>query len=307
MLSNTFSIEQDLRKLAHLLDAQPSAQMTSDVKEIFSGRYSVEDDLSLIRNLGMQSFDQHAISRFDLCRLSEQLSLIEKPVFSMVADCLAQYQGEHPDSPLFSTATLFGPIEYGRLETAVTRALAWLIDSDQPHGFGCGISNLILNLVKATEPNRSVTKVTLCMPERFISAGKRIDIWAEGEWSDSTQWTLIIEAKIDASESTDQLKNYETAMADLDNCISVYLTPDGSLPKSAGTRHWEALSFQLLADALTSYYLTVCRAKGADFLRLFTAGLLRDVLDWPIPVTAKRNNRFEIADLIKMNFPAIRQ
>ena len=42
--------------------------------------------------------------------------------------CLQQYLAELPyDDPLRSPVSLFGTMDYGRLETAHTRALAWLL------------------------------------------------------------------------------------------------------------------------------------------------------------------------------------
>lgn len=40
------------------------------------------------------------------------------------------------DDPLRCPISLFGTMDYGRLETAHTNALAWLLDPRKAHGFG---------------------------------------------------------------------------------------------------------------------------------------------------------------------------
>src|SRR5947208_458220 len=59
-----------------------------------------------------------------------------------------------PDDPLLCPVGLFGPLDYGRLEVAQTRALAWFLDPRREHGFGPQLLVAFLRLV-APEVNWS--------------------------------------------------------------------------------------------------------------------------------------------------------
>ncbi|MHB8743862.1 MAG: PD-(D/E)XK nuclease family protein [Sulfuricaulis sp.] len=260
---------------------------------VFSSRYVVESDLNRLAIL-TESQDHSVLSK-----LSRILNEIEEDVFRSVEDRLNVYKNKHQDSPVFSVATLFGPIDYGRLETATTRAIAWLIDPEQPHGFGCDVADLVMRLVdERGGGSRRLRSVSAVIPEKRTKRGGRIDVWAEGRWNDGARWTLLIEAKIDAVESQDQLKRYEDEVRGIPEWIGIFLTRDGSMPTSSNAK-WKSLSFQALANALVRYYTSAGRGKrGSDFLRLFAAGILRDILERPVPIAIKQNNRFEIADLL---------
>ena len=265
----------------------------------FSSSFSIEKDLARLSDLDG--------TVHELKELSHLLKQIEEPVFASIQKRLEEYRGKHPSSPIFCAATLFGPIDYGRLETATTKALAWLMDPSQPHEFGSDIARRILSLV---EPRRSVDHVTRVIPEKIVGKQvkdkhrKRMDIYAEGVWSDQNRWAMVIEAKIDAIESLEQLGHYEEAARDGREWIGIFLTPEGTSPHTEREAKWKVLSFRHLADDMLSYYLEqveVANEKraGADFLRLFIAGLLRDILELPVPVSSAQNNRFEIADFLK--------
>src|SRR4051812_3605913 len=52
-----------------------------------------------------------------------------------------------PDDPLLCPVGLFEPLDLGRLETAQTRALAWLLDPGREHGFDSRLLTTFLRLV----------------------------------------------------------------------------------------------------------------------------------------------------------------
>ena len=57
---------------------------------------------------------------------------------------LQQYLARLPcDDPLFGPVSLFGTMDYGRLETAHTRSLAWMLDKRE-HGFGSRLLEALL-------------------------------------------------------------------------------------------------------------------------------------------------------------------
>jgi hypothetical protein len=115
------------------------------------------------------------------------------------------------DDPLRCPISLFGTMDCGRLETAHTNALAWLLDPSKPHGFG----DTLLRAVLAWHPEGLDSKRlrnTKVSKEHNISSVGRLDILAEGDWDNGdvpVPWLLAIEAKIDSWEGEGQLPKYD--------------------------------------------------------------------------------------------------
>jgi hypothetical protein len=113
------------------------------------------------------------------------------------------------DHPAKCPISLFGAMDYGRLEVAHTRTLAWLLDPSKEHGFGRVLLDSFLHSLhidgKLTE-----TKVTA---ERLFKSSSntdvgRTDIWIEGRIRHA-QWRIVIEAKIGAKEIIPKEKIFE--------------------------------------------------------------------------------------------------
>ena len=183
---------------------------------------------------------------------------------------LQRYLADLPyDDPLRSPVSLFGTMDYGRLETAHTRTLAWLLD-DRDHGFGFKLLEaLLLHLVK--DRRIRVTRLEWVKSEYPVYCGPastdggRLDILAEGRWEElgnDVSWRLVIEAKIDAEEGEEQLSRYDKCLVEFDRrpateVLRVFLTPDGREPSSA---EWKALSFLDLASVFAAL-LRGCRTS----------------------------------------------
>jgi hypothetical protein len=119
---------------------------------------------------------------------------------------MRKYLSELPDDdPLRCPISLFGTLGLGRVETAHTSALAWLLNPSQPHGFG---SRLLDALVSYLAKSPRITAAQEVFAEhRLALSGKslgRLDIYCEGNWNtnngNSGSWLLAIEAKVDAGE-----------------------------------------------------------------------------------------------------------
>ena len=201
------------------------------------------------------------------------------------------------DHPILCPVSLYGAMGLGRFETAHTRTLAWLLDPRKEHGFGVALLESLLRAVTGQEGPLPIT-VQEVRAEYFYRTGRdkgsgRMDVWVKGRWAEGgtqtagRQWLLVIEAKIDASEGEHQLIAYEKAIKRLYPGIPesevhrVFLTPKGKDPESAGA-HWNSLSFFKMAQIFCSRYDFLRTKPGADFLRLYIAGVLRDILDPPI-------------------------
>jgi hypothetical protein len=187
------------------------------------------------------------------------------------------------DDPLVCPISLFRTMDYGRLETAHTRALAWLLDPRREHGFGQTLLAALLCRLPGGDRSGAL-RVDRVESEYLIGgpgAAGRLDILVEGAWEGAERqgWVLVIEAKVDAGEGEDQLQRYETwlrAHAAGRKVFRVFLTPEGQ-PAETGPKHWEPLCFLELVRTFRSVYGALGDKPGFHFLRFYLAGVLQDV------------------------------
>lgn len=209
------------------------------------------------------------------------------------------------DDPLRCPISLFRTMDYGRLETAHTRALAWLLDPRGEHGFGTTLLAALLSNLSRSDCAKSL-KVERVQSEYAIDSSDmkgRLDVLAEGTWENGKGggWVLVIEAKVDAWEGEDQLPKYEewlrsNAMGR--EIFRVFLTPDGREPET-GTEEWESLSFLELVRIFRAIYSKLRDAPGFHFLRFYLAGVLQDVCHWPRNIADDAADPYAIADFLK--------
>jgi hypothetical protein len=191
------------------------------------------------------------------------------------------------EDPLRCPISLFRTMDYGRLETAHTRTLAWLLDPEREHGFKNTVLAALLRRLSGHDCSDGlrVEQVRSEYPIDGSGAEGRLDVLAEGVWEDGGQsrWVLVIEAKVDAWEGEDQLQKYEAWLrshaADR-QVFRVFLTPEGRLPQS-GAEEWEPLSYLELVQTFRSVYGALRHAPGFHFLRFYLAGVLQDVCHCP--------------------------
>ena len=108
------------------------------------------------------------------------------------------------DDPLRCPISLFRTMDYGRLETAHTRTLAWLLDPKREHGFGQTLLAALLGRLSgdACSDGLRVSRVESEFLIDGSGAKGRLDVLAQGAWEDRDRrgWVLVIEAKVDAWE-----------------------------------------------------------------------------------------------------------
>lgn len=130
---------------------------------------------------------------------------------------LCVYRDSLPhDDPLLCPISLFRTMDYGRLETAHTRTLAWMLDQKE-HGFEDKLlAALLRHLIAPRQFDKlEVKSVKPEYPIKHSSTDERgrLDVFAEGQWhtgaNTSCPWLLMIEAKIDAWEGKGQLAKYD--------------------------------------------------------------------------------------------------
>jgi len=247
------------------------------------------------------------------------LEKIKKHVKTEIQKKVAQLLENDPQNPCFQEVTLFGPMDYGRLETAHTRTLAWLFDPKAPHGF----RDKLVTALLADLPEYSGGKIEIkkVLSEKILNPGQkektfgpkndksgRIDLWIEGK-EGSQKLLVVIEAKIDASESFGQLKKYDVELKKWEDnnyvVRKVYLTTWGDIPEtSKQPSTWHTMQFSRLANILWAAgrcEATAERPPGYEFLRLYIAGILRDILGLTLPMHGESNSPYEALQFLQLH------
>jgi hypothetical protein len=214
-----------------------------------------------------------------------------------------------PDDPLLCPISLFGTMDYGRLETAHTRTLAWLVNPKAEHGFGEKLLATLLQ--RLTRRDRidtlSAEHVTSEYPIAGADEKGRLDVLAEGTWDEDgkqVRWVLVIEAKVDAWEGETQLEKYEqwlspyAAERRVDRLLRVFLTPDGRAAES-GADEWEPLSYPDLVRTFRPGYAELRDSAGFHFLRFYLAGVLQDICGCPRRTAEDAPNPYVVLDYLK--------
>lgn len=209
-----------------------------------------------------------------------------------------------PDSPLLCPVSLLGTIDYGRLETAHTRLLAWLFDPAKEHGFGDALLGGLMRWAGLWIEGRRPVNVE-SLAERSVRGGGRTDVWVEGGWQDDSRqdaparWLLVIEAKVDAKLGDKQLANYDREIFEwMDrqprsggepSVARIFLAPDDQEPEDT-EEDWKKLDYETLAGILWRSAQPHRQAPGFMFLRYYLTTLLKDVIGLPIPLHANSNS-----------------
>ncbi|HYV40082.1 MAG TPA: PD-(D/E)XK nuclease family protein [Gemmataceae bacterium] len=214
-----------------------------------------------------------------------------------------------PDDPLLCPISLFRTMDYGRLETAHTRTLAWLLDPQAEHGFGETLLASLLHRVTGLDAVFALN-VELVASEFQIAGAEeagRLDVLVEGAWEVDkipVRWLLAIEAKVDAWESETQLAKYEkwlnlrASEQNVLNVFRVFLTPNGRAAQG-GNEDWSALSFLDLVRTFHSTFARLRDAPGFHFLRFYLAGVLQDICGWPRTAIGVSTNPYLVLDYLK--------
>jgi len=188
--------------------------------------------------------------------------------------------------PLLTGPTLFAPIDFGMRETAQTRALAHLLDPERSKEYGLKVLKKLLSQFSPT-PGVSWSSlkrgdVAEVSAEKYVGTGKerpRLDVYACGNLPGlkKKKWVLAIEAKISAAEGIGQLPKIKKQLSK--GATLIYLTKGGYQP-TVSDDDWNSVSY----DRLVGIFLRAIPESAITedaFLRLYLAGLLRDVEEWP--------------------------
>jgi hypothetical protein len=204
--------------------------------------------------------------------------------------------------------SLFRTMDYGRLETAHTRALAWLLNPQGEHRFGSALLAGLLQRLTRLPTQIVQAKV---FSEYVIDAKDeetgRIDILAEGQWINAdgalASWLLLVEAKIDAIEAQGQLARYDDWAADYAPHVKplrLFLTREEGREAKTGRAPWTPMSFAELVQVFRTSYTELRAAPGFHFLRYYLAGVLQDVCGWPLPISPDCRDPYTVSDYLKI-------
>jgi len=226
-------------------------------------------------------------------RLETELDKMSREAESKIKEKIKEWKNKDSDNPLFLNVSLYGAMDFGRLEVAHTNTLAWLLTPTANHNFkSLLLEELLKHLMKEKRRRKNFKLLdgSIVTSEKTTSTTKgngRIDVWAEGKWQytstgEFANWLMVLECKIDYHVTDNQLEKYETYIScfgkryNFDEVFYVLLSPD-KREADTGNNKWQTLSFE---DLFTIFwrqakYLQCC--EGYQFLRLYLAGLLRDI------------------------------
>jgi hypothetical protein len=213
-----------------------------------------------------------------------------------------------PEDPLFCPVSLLGTMDYGHLEIAHTRTLAWLLNSEKPHGFDHALSELFIRRIFKKMNKRfyplQINRVE--SEKRFgkgTPEGKRADIWIEGKWrggpDKNKEFLFVIEAKINAVEGERQLSHYDKILETNKKAGGIYkifITTTGRKPLTT-KKYWTRISFLEICEIFRKVLPTLKEKPGFHFLRYYIAGVLKDILKWPLPIEPKDGKVYEVYEV----------
>jgi hypothetical protein len=169
-------------------------------------------------------------------------------------------------------ATLFGALRLVNHELANCRVLAWLLDPLAPHGLGTVILRSLLSHLNASAEG------TVMPPPLGVERA----VIATEEWRDRSRadvvveapgWTVVIEAKLGASEQREQGQRLAD---DWPDAVYVFLTRRGEPMRSTGESTWLPMKWsemlRLVREALasagkpTTAEMVTARAAVRDYL-----------------------------------------
>lgn len=255
----------------------------------------------------LKSYSQRSAAPTSLCSNPSGIDGILTRARTLCVDSIrtriATYRKERPSSPLFEQVSIFEPIGFERLETAVVSALAWLMDLEKPlhHGYERSATQSIVNaLLPNGDEALDYSRDYRVLREVQLSQRSRIDLAIL--YPESLR-AILVEVKIDSSERKDQLDDYSK---DLDKnpiflgyrCSRTLLAP-AELRKSSDSHnkwthvHWEALVPKLVMGIER----TEGRPTHDAMVSLVVAGLVRDVCGWRFgfnPNELPTGNVFEV-------------
>jgi hypothetical protein len=263
-------------------------------KNALSGQFLSELSKVYSMEAAEEARTDEEYSTDDLLNLGRRLEELRSSVQKKINERIEPLRENDPENPLFCNVSLYAPMDYGRLEVAHTRTLAWLLDSRiEEHEFGGSLLQALLPLFDDGTKDREFQIIDVISEQIHYDNDNEIlgrtDIWIEGIWKDDNNpFLIVIEAKIDASEGNNQLDRYEDAIKrrSIKHVFRVFLTPDGDKPTK---ENWLPVSFSQIAGRLAVASRDLKDKQGYHFLRFYIASIIRDILGWKWKMVGEAN------------------
>jgi hypothetical protein len=207
--------------------------------------------------------------------LGERLSSALARTRITAREMLTEHRRNFEQSPVFCDVTLLGPLGQSRRELSVTQVLAWLLDPNGGHGFGDSVLRALLSHAadesQASEEILAASAQEIAVFTEFaMNSRRRADIVVVARRS-----ALVIEAKIDAKEQSDQTVDYAEYFSEaFERATFLFLAPPGVDPKS---EQFMPLRYLELSRVLIAAISKSTSAAGFHYARYFIAGILRDM------------------------------
>jgi PD-(D/E)XK nuclease superfamily len=214
------------------------------------------------------------------------------------------------DDPLFCPISLFESMEYGRLEVANTRTLAWLLNPHAKHDF----NNLLLSKLINYKFNKEIKNNFSVDCEVDCPSYGRLDILADCH---EEKWVLVIEAKIDSPERDDQLFDYDNWLERHRkgySSMKLFLTQDGKIGKTDKRKEWVQSTFfevaMIFHEAYKELKISNKDSQSLPFLKYYICGLLSDLSGFHLPLVEdnweKKNNIYRLMKILRFEINKVR-
>jgi hypothetical protein len=182
-----------------------------------------------------------------------------KNIFNQLQQLQAEItrRGQWPLTGPFDLLTI-GRVE--RKETVHTAIIAWLLNPTASHGLGFGFLNHLLNKLDLPDCIDHPSEIKVVTEDFRQSRRADIVVYCPNQ-------TLLIEAKIDASESENQCDDLFHLWSKEPGATFLFLTPTGRRPRSATGAALEAfrpLSFRDIRDILQKQLQSLSHVRSPD-------------------------------------------
>lgn len=183
---------------------------------------------------------------------------------------------EYP-TPVNCPVSLFGTIESGCKETAYTRALAYLLDHNETHGFGKDIFVAFCKKIRFQAKSADYdVNAELWNQDK----NNRYDIRISGKRTRGTanpDFLIAIEAKINAGFGKDQLKRYDKDLKNkTDNLMKICLTKE-EIDEDDLPKEWISLTWKDIATLLWEAIKGQKDKAGYEYVRYYISSIYQDI------------------------------
>ena len=183
---------------------------------------------------------------------------------------------EYP-MPVNCPVSLFGTIENGFKETAYTRALAYLLDHNETHGFGKYVFDAFCEKIpfqaKSAEYDVNAELWNQDKNDRYDIriGGKRTKGTA------NTDFLIAVEAKINSSFGKDQLTRYDKDLENKSkNLMKICLTKE-KLDKDNLPKGWKSWTWKDVATLLWKAIKGKKDKAGYEYVRYYISSIYQDI------------------------------